>query len=343
MDWGQSMKRFLHSSILRTPVMAIALGAVGLSGCTSLRGAPEPIFPADAALKVLEAYPVPGTVTKYREAKTEAAKRTIRDEFLFAYLNAIDAQYYRFRSRLGQDNRELSIGFDTAVLGFSALGTIAKRSADELAAVSGAFIGTQSSIDKNLYFDQTAAALIAAMDAERYKVRTGIIRKIGTDVASYPITSALSDITEYQAAGTIDHAVTIITDEAVKERVAAKSEYDQKVRFACTPEQVRQLSGGKTSKIGDFNFEVASAARAELDSGSSTFAARNALETLAKYYGLSLPQGTTAIRSVQDIDRVDLLINNSFGSAFCTMQEVDDLIAKLKAEPSFAIHKSKLP
>ncbi|WP_417595406.1 hypothetical protein [Parasphingorhabdus sp.] len=337
------MKRLLYSIILRPPVLVVALGAVGLSGCTSLRGAPDPIFPANTAQKVLEAYPIPGTVTKYNEAKTDAAKRAIRDEFLFAYLNAIDAHYYRFRSRLGQDNRELSIGFDTAVLGLSALGTIAKKSADELAAVSGAFIGTQSSIDKNLYFDQTAAALIAAMDAERYKVRTGIIRKIGSDAASYPITSALSDITEYQAAGTIDHAVTIITDEAVKERVTAKSEYDQKVRFACTPEQVRQLGDGKTAKIGDFNFEVANAARAELDAGSGSFAARSALETLAKYYGLSLPEGITEIRSVQDIDRVDMLINNSFGSAFCTMQEVDDLIAKLKAEPSFTNHKSKLP
>lgn len=335
-DWVQSMKRLLHSTILRAPVLAVAFSAVGLSGCTSLRGGPEQIISTADARSVLSAYKIPGVFSKYQETQTDIAKRHYRDEVMYAYIQAIDSQYFDFRSRMGQDKKELSIGFDGAIIGLSALATIAKKSADELAAVSGAFAGANSSVDKNLYFDQSLPALVAAMDAERLTIRASIAQKMTRDAAAYPLTAAFVDINEYQAAGTLDHAVTVITDEAVKERTQAKQLFNTMVRFACSPDQVRQLTAGQSKKLGTFNFKIAEAARKEATGGAAVRTNRDALESLASFYGIKLPDGMDKVQSESDVAQADAMIIQATAGGFCTQSEIDNLFAKLKAEPKFS-------
>ncbi|RDS75859.1 hypothetical protein DL238_14340 [Alteriqipengyuania lutimaris] len=317
--------------------------AFGSTGCVSLRGAPKSVISTSDAIDVVKLYRIPNVVSEYRQLSAPA-QRVYRNEILSAYFQAIDARYYEFRTGIAGEQRELVLGFDIAQLGLAGLATIAAKSAEELAAVSAVYAGTSASIDKNLYFDQTTVALIAGMDAQRLKVRTGIVQKMSLPSADYPLTAALADLVEYQNAGTLDQAIALVTDEAVKQRVEQKERFDRAVRFACTPEQVAALQSGQTEKLGDFNYEVFNAALTEARAGDDNVTvARQGLGALAEAYGIKVSATMRdGIMTEADVRAVDQLIQNALLGGFCTADEVTSLIQTLQNDQQFSAYHSYL-
>jgi len=294
------------------------------------------------AVGATKSYSIPAVYTNYTNAATDSAKAAYRNEVAYVYLQAIDARYFEFRTLMSSESREAALAFDISALAVAGLGALAEKSAQELAVLSGFVVGAQSSVDKNLYFDQSVPALVAAMDAERLKVRSGINRKLAQKAFDYPLSAVFADLVEYQAAGTLERAVSIVTDEAVKRRVAAEQEYDDKVRFACTPEQVRALTPGETRKLGDFNFAIYEAAQEELDSGGNSVLARDRLEALARAYGIRIPDGIERVRSQLDIESIDDLVQMAMLEDFCTTADVSAQITKLNSDPAFTSFASIL-
>ncbi|MEL7680089.1 hypothetical protein AAG602_02860 [Citromicrobium bathyomarinum] len=309
--------------------VALSLSALATSGCVTMRGAPVYPISLKDSNAVLEEYKIPSVLQRYREM-SPAAQREFRDEVMWAYFQAIDRNYYEFRVQLSSEQNQLRLGFDIAQLGLAGLATIAEKSASELAAVSAVYAGTSASVDKNLYFDQSAAALKAAMDAERLKIRTAIVRKQGRPASEYPITAALADLVEYQNAGTLDAAIALITDQAVEERVAERQRYDSLVRFACTTDQQVELDDALERRLGSYNGRVGQAALTEAQANSGSRVYRDAMAASAALYGVALPDGMAQIETEADVVAVQRLIGLNYRGGYCTDEEINGLVNKIE-------------
>lgn len=312
-------------------IVSTAILATGLSGCVSMRGTPEPVITVADTRKIVAEYKIPAILTRYRDL-SEPAKTSYRNEVLAAYSQAIDANYFAFRTGLSSESRQAGLAFDIGLLGYASLATVVESAAENLAAASALAAGSRAAVDKNLYFEQTIAALIAGMDAERLNIRTGIVQKMSLPAADYPLTAALSDLVEYQNAGTLDHAITVITDEAVKERVAAKERFDDMVRFACTPEQLTRLDEAQERQLGKYNSDLLKKAVDEAEAGGDTRTYRDALKRSADIYSVSLPEGLTTIDTVEDIQLVGLAIAQNYLKGYCTDAEIASVIEKIQAD-----------
>lgn len=250
------MKRLLHSSILKTPVMAIALGAVGLSGCTTMRGAPVNVL--DESNAALLAAPDKSLTTPeeiishYVGIDNEDRKREFRNRVIDHYMGQIDKQYEKYSTRLFSEGIELALGFDAAIIGLASTASLFEEVADDLATVISGFAGLKSAIDKNLYFDRTLPALIVTMDAERTKAETEILSHKNDDLADYSIEAAIRDLRRYQHAGTLMRAITKVTETAnIQNRLAERDRLGV-VPFGCAPSE--ELIDA-VAPIGDYNLD----------------------------------------------------------------------------------------
>lgn len=250
MDWGQSMKRLLHSNILKTPVLAVALGAVGLSGCTSLRGTQESaLFSSMAALEAdqektstLREYSREKLVTY--DGKTNAnEQQQYRNQSIAVFMDAIDENYHTYSSRLFSEGLQFALGFEGAIVGLAATAALFPNSAPELASVIAAAGGGQATVNKNMYFDRTLPALITTMDARRIRIETEILAKLKLPVSKYPIEFALRDLRHYQNAGTLFRAIADVTGTAAEQKKDAEDERYSGLTFGCDPSKEIILAG----------------------------------------------------------------------------------------------------
>ncbi|MGB5484312.1 hypothetical protein [Parasphingorhabdus sp.] len=240
MDWGQSMKRLFCSRILRVPVLVVALGAIGLSGCTTMRGAPENVLDMPESSLIVSGSKVATReeVIAHYVRQDVVGKQEFRNRVIDHYMGLIDKQYDKYSSRLFSEGIELALGFDAAIIGLSSTAALFEEVADDLATVIAGFAGIQSSINKNLYFDRTLPALIVTMDAERANVETELLRQKGSPVTEYTIEAAIRDLRRYQQAGTLMRAITNVTETASEEKAIAErnAKLARLAVFGCTPD-----------------------------------------------------------------------------------------------------------
>lgn len=235
------MNRLMHSTFLRTPIFAVALGAVGLSGCTTMRGAPVNVL--DESNTALLAAPGKSLTTReeiishYVGIDNEDRKREFRNRVVDHYLGQIDKQYEKYSTRLFSEGIELALGFDAAIIGLASTASLFEEVADDLATVISGFAGLQSAINKNLYFDRTLPALIVTMDAQRTKTETEILSRKNDKVADYSIEAAIRDLRRYQHAGTLMRAITKVTETASAENRLAERDRIGVLPIGCAPSE----------------------------------------------------------------------------------------------------------
>lgn len=232
---------------------ATLLLALGLTACASLGGAPEPVvgvassvnlagrYPIDIALRAFhddaEVIEVSGERADLRNGLTP---QQYRDMVVSVYLGAVDSRYFEFRTALSHERRELGTGFDFAILGLTTGAAVARDSiVNSLSAAASVMTGTRSSLDRNLYFDQTLPGLLAAMEAARLRVLTRITRNLTKTHLEYPLESAFADLRAYEMAASLDGAIGEITAEAADDRAIAQREYNTAVRACRATEDLR--------------------------------------------------------------------------------------------------------
>ena len=247
----------------------LAATAFALSGCATTRGGPQSVFDSAALVKMARSYSVEAVDVKIDELDSDQAEqKRYRNKVIRAYLTAIDSQFFQFRSNLGLEGRGSALGFDLLTLGLATAGSLSMGAAPELAAAAGVATGSRAAIDKNLLFEKTLPALFASMDAARLRQRTLIIERMQEDYGNYPMEAAWNDLQTYQIAGTVDDAVSQITDSAASDRSTARAAYNRSRGVACdAPDDIIDVTDRLRDRIDAAETDAASADRAVADRG----------------------------------------------------------------------------
>ncbi len=187
-----------------------------LAACSSLSGyPPEPADP-DAELASLQKYFAPDLVTNYHDSTDAVLRKHIRDEVVYGRLRAYDIEFKKFEKALAGDNNTFSIGSEWVVLGLNAAGAVTGGAGTKaaLAAASAGIVGAEGVVDKDLFYQKTIPALLAAMEAGRLKALVPIKTGLGKSDADYSLDQALVDLGAYDTAGSIPDAITGIVNDA---------------------------------------------------------------------------------------------------------------------------------
>ena len=207
-------------------------------------------YPPDDAIVTLGSIPV-----------TDAAGRnTYRNRVIAAYFTAIDAHYAMFVRDLSRSGKGLHVGF-------------------VLATVAG---GARNSFDRELFAEKALPILISLMDSRRLEVRADILRSMSKPEQTYTLEAAFSDLMRYEAAGTIDGA---LSDAATRAGERAKeSQYDfSKAKDLCT------VDAGTDKKRRDLMSALEDFERKAESKPSDAVKNRQEIQNAAKALGIDAP------------------------------------------------------
>jgi hypothetical protein len=292
----------------------LALASLSIAGCASLEGAPKAIIPVSKSLDILKDHDVQNAILKFHGAagdRHNLDQRQYRDMVIALYLNAIDARYNEFRKDISGEGRGGAIGADAAVVGLTTMATLVEKSATDLSAVAAAFAGGKGTVDKNLYFDRALPAILAAMDAERAKVRKHIVASMRNSEKDYPLEVAFGDLAAYEASASIDRAIDSITAAAAAGRAIETVALENVVQACATPVDL----AAENARV----FKVVTS----LSTGPSPNV--DALKKLASFIGADSKSAKA--------DELEDAIADRLISYPCSKEGMDNLIAKIKIEP----------
>lgn len=220
--------------------MLVALLALpaALGACTTIEGAPRRVIDVQQSVALTNDYRMDVAIQRFHSGndsdRHNMSPEQYRNMVIAVYVNAIDARYYDFRSRISSERRELDSGIDIGVLALTnAITAAATHHARDLAAIASTFGGAGAALDRNLFFDRALPALLAAMDTQRLRVLTRIQQNLGDDAAQYPLEVAFADLNRYEMAGSLDAAIGQVTAQAAAAQQEAQRRYDAAVH-ACT-------------------------------------------------------------------------------------------------------------
>lgn len=207
---------------MRSVIILLAACGLGLGGCQSLNGYPDPVVPPKEAMTQAQRYFGPAVEAQYDQA-VGAERQQMRNRIVYAYINAADIRFDSFEQALSRDQKVLAVGGDAATLLLAGAATVAKssRTKTRLAAWSTATLGIQGSIDRELFYNKTLPVLIAQMRAARRTSLANLYVGLSKPDDQYPLLLAKGDIRAYEDAGTLAGALAgIAQDTGVKGQAA---------------------------------------------------------------------------------------------------------------------------
>jgi hypothetical protein len=200
----------------------VALLFLGGCGVENIAGRPERSDHRKAIVKRIEDREdlrIEEMVSQYHEARTsDGEKLEIRNKIIDVGLLTMDQYYSLFVDGFSAGKKSIDtfaeIGAMATNAAGAALGSATTKSV--LHIVSGGLIASQTSISKNYFYEETIAALVKQMEAERRAVSVDIIRGTGLPISQYPLAAALTDLERYYFAGTVDGALAGIQRDAAR-------------------------------------------------------------------------------------------------------------------------------
>lgn len=195
---------------------ALCLVPALLAGCASLKAYPDRAGDVATELQQLDQYFAATVLKDYAAKPDDTAKRAYRDEVATGRIRAIDLHFGTFQQAVFREGVNTNIVTDLIILGLGAAtattGGAGLKSA--LGATTTGVAGARTSIDKNLYFENTMPALVAQMIASRKTVLVKIQQGLDRNVTQYPLSQALIDLEDYYNAGSIPGAIAAVTEQA---------------------------------------------------------------------------------------------------------------------------------
>ncbi|MEI6417809.1 MAG: hypothetical protein WCO82_01940 [Sphingomonadales bacterium] len=193
-----------------------------LAGCASFDGQPPAVVQPVTARQIVAKYPVDTVLAEFYGTSVPADKKAYRDKIIGIYMMAIDAEFLEFRRHLSRQAKSSNFGLDLGVLALSGGASFAgERTANILSAGAAGLTGVRGSISKQLFFEQALPAMLGNIDAQRTLVRAQIIQRMQQDADAYPLPIAISDLTRYEEAGSVDKAVQKAAADAGENQKAA--------------------------------------------------------------------------------------------------------------------------
>ncbi|MER9436054.1 hypothetical protein [Mesorhizobium sp. M0618] len=189
-------------------LMALAVVAI-LSSCTSVAGYPRDYVSGQADAVAFAAYFRPAPVEKYLAATDEKIREKLRNRIVYGRLAYYDLKYSEFVRSINTESNSLNAGGSLAAITLTGIGAVTGTAATKsaLSAASTAVLGGIGQVDKNLFYEKTMPALIAAMDATRAKTLLQISRGLQDSDDEYPLAAAFIDLNRYRDAGSIPSAI----------------------------------------------------------------------------------------------------------------------------------------
>jgi hypothetical protein len=211
----------------RIAQLSLIFLCVPLSACASFDGQPRAVLqPVDA---LPENYSPIRSLERYAEQSDAASRRVFRNTVIGIYMSASDANFMAFRRGLSREVKGSNFGLGSAFTALTGGATIAgERTANILAAIASGVSGIQGRLSSEVYFERTLPALLTGMDANRTRVRTDIVARMGQD-DQYTLTEAFLDLARYEAAGSLDGAIETITTQASRLRDEEQARFENVV------------------------------------------------------------------------------------------------------------------
>lgn len=148
-----------------------------------------------------------------------------RNAIIQARLSEIDILYYRYENRITNEIRTNNYGANVVQMALGGAGALTTGDVSRtLSAVSAFATGVKVSYDRDLLLDQSMQAFIAQMRANRASIKSKIVSRMSADAGSYTLQAAVSDLAEYQQAGTLAAGLSGITQSAQVQEQFASSE-----------------------------------------------------------------------------------------------------------------------
>jgi len=227
-----------HGSIFISILACMIAVTLNITGCATINGAPEPVIDTKAAIADLKPYLAGDAVTKFYSGndadRNGVSARDWRDRVISAYIEVANLRFRDYTQSLYSQTTVFNIGVDWTVLALSGAAAVAsKGTANALAAASAGLVGAGAAINKDAYYGKTISALVAAMEANRKSVLLQIRTAQKNDEQHYSLSDAMGNLADYEAAGSIQGAISQITATATNS--AAESEQQIQALFQVEP------------------------------------------------------------------------------------------------------------
>ena len=219
------------------PRLWLLLGLVLLlliqGGCAAGSGGyPRKSKYAEANIDKLDTmYFDPAVLEEYhnvRASGTPEEARLMRDEVVAGRLAFIDANYKAFTRQFIVEKNSLDTGTDASVIGLNTAGALLNPTGTTqiLSGIAAMLTGSKASFDKHFYYEQTALALYAAMNAQRKTCLATIETGLAKTDAEYSLPKAFSDLENYEEAGTFPGGLQAIQRDAGMKQSRAQERID---------------------------------------------------------------------------------------------------------------------
>lgn len=132
-----------------------------------------------------------------------------RNKIISELLLIVDYDYQNYEGSLiaGRAVSNLGFGLATTTLSLASAVSTVESSKTIISSLASLVSSTRTEVDKNLYFEQTAQALVLKMRALKKETRLPIVQGFEFEYVDYNVEQAISDILNYYRAGTLANAV----------------------------------------------------------------------------------------------------------------------------------------
>lgn len=198
----------------------VLLMALASSACSSLRGTPVRYQDTAAIVTAIEL--TPAEVAELAVTSDRVERNRLQNKALAV----IDLQFHAFVRDLAADRADSSALLAGTTLGASTAGAFVEsvKAKTNYALLAAGLVGAFGIVDKNYFYEKTVPALVAAMRAARATVLLRIRQGQGVVLEDYDGVSALQDLEDYYAAGTVLAAITEVTASAEARTAEAMAE-----------------------------------------------------------------------------------------------------------------------
>lgn len=269
----------------------LLLGMLASSGCATLEGEPENLFPAKLVDSTTFIDPTTAFNTLANPGSAGERNRTLRK-----LLALSDIRYAEFRSGLVADRRHSRAAGSLVTLAADVAATLTESVGvkDNYIALSALIQGGDAIYDEEYLFAKTLDALVAQMDANRKQKLLGIYDAMGRSLDDYPGQVAIADLLEYHRAGSLASALSAIQEKA-SER-SAELDAEIKVLEDKTMPQIA-LSQSDTGRMSRFVGSLPFAQLAHLGSFLSDHGVSLAAYENESEFRIELKHGLSKLRS----------------------------------------------
>ena len=229
--------------------------ALALGGCETLMHPFAPRQSIDTNADILQLEEKYGKASAIKEYYAAEPTLERRNEIITGRLALINLNYVQFVRQFAADKAQLDTALDMLQLGVDVATTIVGGAAvkSALGAVSAGITGTRTSVHKNFFFEQTAPALITAMNAQRKEALVSIIRGINSSLQGYSFAQGIADLEAYYFAGTFAGGLQAIQKDAGQKEAKADEKIEaillRKITLASVTPEMFEIRANLRSSV----------------------------------------------------------------------------------------------